>query len=200
MSGRRSASVCEDFSRVDAERVGKEQERAALGGVRERGGLDPRRRHRRSRRGGRASAGSATVVASGPRRPTSPTSPRPRAHQRAPRPPTRRSARAGAAGPARSTAMSSRTPTWGAVTKTVARSTASPSSSASWSRTSPTTSPIAWVASGCSDSAAANGIRPDPQTGGSSVMGTTVNGPSPSRQCASTVPYSANSSSARTSR
>ena len=62
-----------------------------------------------------------------------------------------------------------------------------------WSRTSPTISPIVWVVSGCSDSAAANGIRPDPQTGGSSVMGTTVNGPSPSRQMLVPTPYSANS-------
>ena len=65
-------------------------------------------------------------------------------------------------------AMSSSTPVWGAVTKSTARSGAAPSCS----RTSPTTSPVAWVASGCSEMAAAKGIAQS--TGASRVNGTTV--------------------------
>src|SRR4051794_31811674 len=49
--------------------------------------------------------------------------------------------------------MSSRAPRCGAVTNSTARSGASPIASTTW----PTTSPVASVAIGCCDSAAANG-------------------------------------------
>ena len=70
--------------------------------------------------------------------------------------------------------MSSSAPAKGPVTNTTAASGASPN----WSSTSPTTSPTAWVANGCWDMAAANGIGQSwgggGATGGSKVNGTWV--------------------------